>query len=146
MKQVLFTTVVVTAITGSFAPAKVHAQSGVVSYPGNEAVRVVNGKRVVEQPPLTERTQRFLRAGNKLPAPVPGSEVFMIEGPDGLRECSSAALTESSCVAPTIGATKLRRFWTVKLNGVWLNCPSRKGPTHCERADTGRPGGMGEVE
>ena len=35
------------------------------AFPGNEAVRIVNGKRVVETPPLTAATKRFVDGGGK---------------------------------------------------------------------------------
>lgn len=115
-------------------------------FPGNEAVRIVSGKRTVEAPPLTKGAQRFLKAGNKFPPPSPNGGVFMVEGADGLMECSSGALSETGCVAPTIGKVKRSRYWTVKLNGVWLHCPSRVPMKNCEPAEVGMPGGIGTVE
>ena len=58
------------------------------AFPGNEAVRIVNGKRVVEAPPLTAAAQRYVNGGGKDCSSVTaGSEVFMIESAEGLMEC-----------------------------------------------------------
>ena len=134
------------AIVLSLATVRVLAEPVGAVFPGNEAVRIVNGKRVVEAPPLTKGAQRFLKAGNKLPPPTASTTVFMVEGPAGLVECSSGARTDSSCASPTIGKTKLSRFWTVKLHGLWLHCPSRVPSKSCEPTEVGMPGGIGAVE
>ncbi len=116
------------------------------AFPGNEAVRIVNGKRVVEAPPLTESTQRYVKGGGKLPPPSASGEVFMIEGPAGLMECRSVYLSETGCVPSTLGTTKRSRFWTVKVHGAWAHCESRAPSPKCESAAAGVPGGMGTVE
>lgn len=144
MKQLV--TITTTALTISCASAGSFAQPTAAVFPGNEAVRIVSGKRVVEAPPLTKGAQRFLKAGNKFPPPSPNGGVFMVEGTDGLMECSSGALSETGCIAPTIGKVKRSRYWTVKLNGAWLHCPSRVPMKNCEPAEVGMPGGIGAVE
>ncbi len=116
------------------------------AFPGNEAVRIVDGKRLVEAPPLTASTQRYVNGGGKLPPPSPGGEVYMIEGRDGLVECRSVYLSPTGCTPSTLGSTKRRRFWTVKLRGVWEHCDARTPSRHCEPASVGVPGGMGTVE
>ena len=126
--------------------AKVFAEPAGAVFPGNEAVRIVNGKRVVEAPPLTKSAQRFLKARNKFPPPSPNGGVFMVEGAGGLMECSSGALSETGCIAPTLGKAKRSRYWSVKLNGAWLHCPSRSPSKNCEPAEAGMPGGIGAVE
>ena len=40
-----------------------HAEPPGPVFPGNEAVRIVNGKRVVEIPPLTATAQRYVKGG-----------------------------------------------------------------------------------
>jgi hypothetical protein len=50
------------------------------AFPGNEAVRIVNGKRVVKHHRLRRRLSATSRAVGKLPPPQPLGEVFMIEG------------------------------------------------------------------
>ena len=128
------------------AAATVQAEPAGSAFPGNEAVRMVNGKRVVEAPPLTAATQRYIKGGGKLPPPSASGEVFMIEGPAGLLECRSVYLSETGCVPSTLGTTKRSRFWTVKLNNVWMHCESRAPSRKCEPASAGVPGGMGTVE
>ena len=123
-----------------------HAEPPGSAFPGNEAVRMVNGKRVVEAPPLTAATQRYIKGGGKLPPPSASGEVFMIEGPAGLMECRSVYLSETGCVPSTLGTTKRSRFWTVKINGAWSHCESRATSPKCELAAAGVPGGMGTVE
>ena len=133
---VLFALVCATANAAPESPA----------FPGNEAVRFVDGKRVVETPPLTAATQRYIKGGGKLPPPSASGEVFMIEAPAGLMECRSVYLSKTGCVPSTLGKTKRSRFWTVKINGVWLHCESRTTSPKCESASAGVPGGMGTVE
>ena len=128
------------------ATTTVQAEPAGPAFPGNEAVRMVNGKRVVEAPPLTAATQRYIKGGGQLPPPSASGEVFMIEGPAGLMECRSVYLSETGCVPSTLGTTKRSRFWTVKLNSVWLHCESRAASRKCEPAGAGVPGGMGTVE
>ena len=128
------------------ATTTVQAEPAGPAFPGNEAVRMVNGRRAVEAPPLTAATQRYIKGGGKLPPPSASGEVFMIEGPAGLMECRSVYLSETGCVPSTLGTTKRSRFWTVKLNGVWVHCESRASSRKCEPASAGVPGGMGTVE
>ena len=134
------------SIVLSLATAHVFAEPVGAVFPGNEAVRIVNGKRVVEAPPLTKGAQAFLKAGNKFPPPTSNGGAFMVEGADGLLECSSGALSDTGCIQPTLGKTKVRRFWTVKLRGVWLYCPSRESSNKCEPTSAGAPGGMPSPE
>jgi len=130
----------------TFTCLAAHAEPAGSAFPGNEAVRIVNGKRVVEAPPLTAATQRYIKGGGKLPPPSASGEVFMIEGPAGLMECRSVYLSETGCVPSTLGTTKRSRFWTVKVNGAWAHCESRAPSPKCEPAAAGVPGGMGTVE
>ena len=126
--------------------ATAHAEPAGPAFPGNEAVRIVNGKRAVEAPPLTAASQRYVKGGAKLPPPSAAGEVFMIEGPQGLMECRGTYLSESGCVPSSLGKTKRPRLWTVKLGGVWKHCDSRAASHKCEPAAAGAPGAMGTVE
>ena len=128
------------------ATATVQAEPAGPAFPGNEAVRIVGGKRVVEAPPLTAATQRYIKGGGKLPPPSASGEVFMIEGPEGLVECRGVFLSSTGCIPSTLGTAKRSRFWTVKVKGVWLHCESRAPSRKCEPASAGVPGGMGTVE
>ena len=115
-------------------------------FPGNEAVRLVSGKTVVEAPPLTAASQRYVKGGAKLPPPSATGEVFMIESQQGLMECRGTYLSESGCVPSSLGTTKRPRLWTVKLGGVWQHCDSRAASRKCEPAAAGAPAAMGTVE
>ena len=126
--------------------ATARAEPAGPAFPGNEAVRIVNGKRVVETPPLTAAAKRFVDGGGKTAPPAPGSEVFMIESAEGLMECRGVFLSSTGCIPSTLGTSKRSRFWTVKVKGVWLHCESREPSRKCEPASAGVPGGMGTVE
>lgn len=143
-----FETMTTKAIGALFAIAAVsaHAETAGPAFPGNEAVRIVNGNRVVEAPPLTATALRYVKGGAKFPPPSPAAEVFMIEGPDALVECSIPYLSKTSCIPSSLGITKRPRFWTVKLSGNWLHCSSRAASRKCEPASAGVPGGMSTVE
>ena len=132
----LFTLVCVTAQSEPASPG----------FPGNEAVRLVSGKTVVEAPPLTAASQRYVKGGAKLPPPSATGEVFMIESQQGLMECRGTYLSESGCVPSSLGTAKRPRLWTVKLGGVWQHCDSRAASRKCEPAAAGAPGAMGTVE
>lgn len=134
------------AVIVSTLVATAYAEPAGAVFPGNEAVRIVNGKRVVEEPPLTAATQRYLKAGLKLSPPHPGAEVYMIEGPASLMDCTSVYYSATGCIPSTLGTTKRPRFWTVKLKGAWLHCESRVPGGKCEPASAGVPGGMSSVE
>ena len=142
----LQTTSAAISVLFALAGAAAHAEPAGPVFPGNEAVRIVSGKRVVEAPPLTAKAQNYLKSGFKLPPPRPGAEVYMVEGPNGLLECSSGILSETGCIPSSLGTSKRSRFWTVKLAGVWLYCESRAPARKCEPASAGAPGGMGTIE
>ena len=127
-------------------PALVQAEPAGPAFPGNEAVRIVNGKRVLEAPPLTAAAQRYVKGGAKLPPPSATGEVFMIEAPQGLVECRGTYLSDTGCVPSSLGKTKRPRLWTVKLAGAWVHCDSRAQSRKCEPASAGAPGAMGTVE
>ena len=128
------------------ASATVQAEPAGSAFPGNEAVRIVDGKRVVEAPPLTAAAQRYVKGGAKLPPPSAAGEVFMIEAPQGLMECRGTYLSDTGCVPSSLGTTKRPRLWTVKLAGAWVHCDSRAQSRKCEPASAGAPGAMGTVE
>ena len=141
-----FTSIAAIGLLLVVAAATAKAEPTGPAFPGNEAVRIVNGKRVVEAPPLTAAAQRFVDGGGKTAPPAPGSEVFMIEGPEALMECRGVFLSSTGCIPSTLGTSKRSRFWTVKLKGVWMHCESREPSRKCEPASAGVPGGMGTVE
>ncbi len=134
------------ALLAALASPVVRAEPAGAAFPGNEAVRIVNGKRVVEEPPLTAAAKRFVADGGKTMPPAPGSEVFMIEGAKGVMECRGVFLSTTGCLPSSLGQSKRSRFWTVKVNGTWQHCESRAPGAKCEPASAGVPGGMGTVE
>jgi len=140
------TTFTAVAMLIALACASAHAEPAATAFPGNEAVRMVNGKKTVEAPPLTAASQRYVKGGAKLPPPSAAGEVFMIEAPQGLMECRGTYLSDSGCVPSSLGAKKRPRLWTVKLGGVWMHCDSRAQSRKCEPAAAGAPGAMGTVE
>ena len=135
----LFPHVASAVVILGFATGHTHAEPAGAVFPGNEAVKIVNGKRVVEVPPLTEGTKRNIKGGFKSPPPAPGGEVYMIEGNDRLLECRTIYLSDTGCVPSSLGTSKRPRFWTVKLKGVWLHCESRAPSRKCEPVAAGVP-------
>ena len=141
-----FTSIAAIGLLLAVAAATAKAEPTGPAFPGNEAVQIVNGKRVVEAPPLTAASQRYVKGGAKLPPPSANGEVFMIEAPQGLVECRGTYLSDTGCVPSSLGTTKRPRLWTVKLAGVWVHCDSRAQSRKCEPASAGAPGAMGTVE
>ena len=139
-------TIAAVGVLLALAAATTYAEPAGPAFPGNEAVRIVSGKRVVETPPLTAASQRYVKGGAKLPPPSAAGEVFMIEAQQGLMDCRGTYLSESGCVPSSLGTTKRPRLWTVKLGGVWLHCDSRAQSRKCEPAAARAPGAMGTVE
>ena len=140
------TTTAAIGVLFALAAASTCATPAGPAFPGNEAVRIVNGKRVVEAPPLTAAAQRYVKGGARLPPPSATGEVFMIEAPQGLVECRGTYLSDTGCIPSSLGITKRPRLWTVKLAGVWVHCDSRTQMHKCEPASAGAPGAMGTVE
>ena len=88
---------------------------------GNEAVKVMaDGSKKVETPPVPSAT---------LGAPCPAAKAGcagggwkMLEGADGLVECTEVFARASTCRASTYGTEKRSRSWIVKLKGEWTQC------------------------
>lgn len=144
MKLLFFATAIGVLLLSSATTTQ--AQPAGPAFPGNEAVRIVDGKRVVEAPPLTPTAQRYVDGGGKLPPPSAAGEVYMIEGLLALVECRGTYLSETACIPSSLGKTKRPRFWTVKLKGAWSHCDSRGAARKCEPASAGVSSGMGTVE
>lgn len=134
------------ALLAALALPVASAEPAGAAFPGNEAVRIVNGKRVVEEPPLTAASQRYVKGGGKLPPPSASGEVFMIEAADVLLECRGTYLSKTGCIPSSLGKTKRPRLWTVKLAGTWVHCDSRAEARKCQPASAGTPDAMGTVE
>lgn len=133
MKSRLATTALVAAATVFAHVNNAYAQQA-TGFPGNEAVRIVAGKRVVEAPP-TPRSSSKPKPEDFRPPTHHGNngpEVTMIEGPDGLMACSDHVLIETACIPSDIGTVRRPRIWLVKLSGKWQRCNSRVAPIECK--------------
>ena len=132
MKSRLATTALVVAAT-VFAHANIASAQQATGFPGNEAVRIVAGKRVVEVPP-TYGTQSGKPADYSPPTHVggKGGPVIMIEGPEGLMACSDYILIKTACIPSDIGSVQRYRVWVVKLKAEWQQCNSRVAPMVCK--------------
>lgn len=103
------------ALTGASFSAK--ADNG-ATVPYNEAVRIINGKRVVEMEPVPD----FIRNAKHVDKPKPGDIRIGIETKNGLMDCTVGWYHPNFCVPSTYGVEKDRRMWAVKMNGQWHNC------------------------
>lgn len=124
------------ALIASFAPAKVLAADG-PAFPGNEALRIVNGKRVAELPPLSAgqaaTAKSYAKTGTKgvPPKDQEVGVVYMIETNDGLIECRNLITTIGECRPSSLGRDVKNRLWPVKLSGKWQTCDSRAANRKC---------------
>lgn len=139
-------TTAVLVLSASFAAAKPAAATPDTAFPGNEAVRILDGRRAVELPPLTDTARRYVKSGGAHRPPLGNSEVYMIEASAGLMECSVPYFHPSACAPSTLGAVKRPRFWTVRISGAWLHCPSRESSAKCSPVSAGVPAQMSTVE
>ena len=101
--------------------------------PYNEAVKVVDGKRVVEMAPFPE-SLKFLLAHGKTPdqAGSHGFAVDEVETPMGLMDCNGIPYYHPKVCSPsTFGKVKRQRQWAVKLDGRWQQCIGRLKPIKC---------------
>jgi len=88
---------------------------------GNEAVTVMaDGTKRVETPPLPSAS-----LGRPCPAAKAGCAAGgwkMLEGADGLLECTEVFARAGTCRPSTYGAEKRSRVWIVKIKGAWIQC------------------------
>lgn len=107
-------------------------------FPGNQAVEEVNGKRIVKYPKpgvIQLGAGAFREQPTKVAVPVTsklfgsnsGPALMMIEGPNGLLECSELAVADSICRPSTVGVEKHARQWLVLLQGKWTLCQRPDG-------------------
>ena len=96
--------------------------------PYNEAVRIVDGKRLVELPPPVPGYSKSRR-------PPPISAAFragvLIEHSSGLVQCTWAMYERESCEPSDYGRVKRMRTWIVKRDGHWQGCVGLPTPTRC---------------
>lgn len=88
---------------------------------GNEAVRLMpNGTTAVDVPLLPR-----VSLGAPCPAAKPGCAAGgwkMLEGADGLLECTEVFARPTTCRPSTFGKEKRSRVWIVKVKGAWMQC------------------------
>ncbi len=100
--------------------------------PYNEAVKIVDGKRVVEVAPFPSHMQ-FAVHSFKKPSEFPNEvPVNSVETPEGLMDCYGVRFFHPKACSPsTFGTEKRFRQWTVKMNGKSVACVSQAKPTDC---------------
>ena len=98
----------------------------------NEAVRTINGKRVVEVAPFPEHMKRSIGVLKK-PVEYPYQvEVRTIETSDGLMDCFSTLWYHSTmCNRSTFGKEVRYRTWVVLMGGKWFACSSHLTAKSC---------------
>jgi hypothetical protein len=121
-----------------FAVALVGAATSAAAVDGptvayNEAVKIINGKRVVEVAPFPASLKFLLRNG-KTPDQVASTSSYVVgvETPMGLMDCNSIPYYDAKVCSPsTFGKVKRQRQWAVKLDGHWQECIGRLKPIKC---------------
>lgn len=98
----------------------------------NEAVRNVNGKRVVDVAPFPSHMQ-FAVGNFQRPEQIPYDvSVTSIETPEGLMDCVGTLwFHPKACSPSTFGKKILDRKWTVELQGRWFVCGSYTSVKTC---------------
>lgn len=146
IRQTLAATVMAVAVAAQAAPAPeapigpakpaATAPAGpVVAY--NEAVRVVNGKRVVQLPPRNPYgTKEYVPKLSGAYKPPAG---YMIETEAGLMQCTVTFFDKDGCEPSTYGSKRAMRTWIVLRGGEWQGCIGIDQPKKC-RAVYPKPG------
>lgn len=98
----------------------------------NEAVRTVNGKRVVEVAPFPDHMKRSIGVLKK-PLEYPYQVgVATIETNDGLMDCYSTLWYHPSmCNRSTFGKEVRYRTWIALMGGKWFACSSHLTAKSC---------------
>ena len=109
------------------------ADSGATA-PYNEAVRIVDGKRVVEVAPFPKHMEGFVHSFRR-PDQLSASMAMLVnevETPAGLMDCLDTPWYHPKACSPTtFGKEKRGRQWTVKMHGQWFSCIGRAKPVEC---------------
>lgn len=100
--------------------------------PYNEAVKIVNGKRVVEVAPFPSHMQ-FAVANFKKPEKFSYEvSVASIETPQGLMDCTNTLWFHPKACSPSTFGKGLRdRTWVVKMKDRWFTCGSYTSVKTC---------------
>jgi hypothetical protein len=98
--------------------------------PYNEAVKIVDGKRVVEVEPLPKHWQSATPNFRK--PEVSGMTRHSVETPQGLMDCDFTPFYHPAACSPSnYGKVVCLRDWTVKMKGSWFSCSGRAKPVEC---------------
>ena len=117
-------------ITLGLAHANAFAIDGATA-PYNEAVRIVNGKRVVDVAPLPPHMRAYVGSFTK-PGTAGETTRHSVETEQGLMDCNGIYFYHpNACVPSDYGKAIRARDWTVKLNGQWQACIGRAKPVEC---------------
>ena len=115
----------------AFASASVMAIGGAAAS-FNEAVRSVNGKRVVEVAPIPahmKNTLGTLKKPTAYPYQVP---VVSIETNEGLMDCYGTLWYHPTACNPSNFGREIRyRTWVVLMSGKWFACSSHLSAKSC---------------
>ncbi|MEO8924561.1 MAG: hypothetical protein ABI330_17325 [Caldimonas sp.] len=126
-----FITLFGTAVAIGFASATAAANDGATAA-FNEAVRTVNGKRIVEVaafPAHMKHTIGVLKKPMEYPYQV---GVSTIETNDGLMDCFSTLWYHPTmCNRSTFGKEVRYRTWIVLMGGKWFACSSHLSAKSC---------------
>lgn len=109
-----------------------HAHAAGATAPYNEAVQIINGKKVVEVLPLPPKFAERYPSSLRKPGTDGGYTInIAIETPNGLMDCSIAWYHPDACIPSSFGKEKRSREWQVKLNGKWQTCIGQAKPIKC---------------
>lgn len=113
----------------AFAHTSATAVEGATA-PYNEAVTIVNGKRVVEVAPLPSHWVRQIHNFRK---PKDGNDTrHSVETEQGLMDCEFTPFYHPAACSPSDYGKFVRpRDWTVKMKGIWYSCSGRAKPVEC---------------
>jgi hypothetical protein len=106
-----------------------HAVDGATA-PYNEAVKIVNGKRVVEVEALPKHWRVHIHSFRKPELSVEGRH--SVETDQGLMDCVGTPFYHPAACSPSnFGKVVYLRDWTVKMKGSWFSCSGRAKPIEC---------------
>jgi hypothetical protein len=119
------------AITLASLCVVAYAQSATAPY--NEAVHMVNGKRVVDVAPFPKHMDYMVSTFHR-PDEHPGlmNYVNVVETSTGPMDCLGTWWYHPKACSPsTFGQKKFPRQWTVEMHGAWYGCIGREKPIAC---------------
>lgn len=118
------------ALVVGLAHANAFAVDGATA-PYNEAVTIVNGKRVVEVAPMPSHYRAYEGSFTK-PGTAGEATRHSVETDQGLMDCNGVFFYHpKACVPSDFGKVLRPREWTVKMKGAWYSCVGRAKPIEC---------------